>query len=294
VTTALLSELGETGLLARIRARFDKQKHASLVLGPGDDAAVSRLSPGRVLVSTHDDLSEGAHFERRWTDFRRLARKLLRINLSDLAAMGAVEPVGVLCGAGFPKDAPESWAAEFLEGLAEDAKHFGVPVLGGNLAKSERLFFSMTALGQAKPGELLYRSGARAGELVYGVGPVGLAARGLAALKEGREDETAVAAFWEPEPRLKDSALLARKKLATALIDNSDGLRASCELIAAESGLKFVPELRFVPDGEDYGLVFSVPAKKEAMLKKTLPKAYRIGRLEKGKSAGATGYDHFR
>src|SRR5262249_46939619 len=102
------------------------------------------------------------------------------------------------------------------------------------------------------------------------------------------------AAFWEPEPRLSDGTLLARKKLASALVDNSDGLRASCELIAAESGLKFVPELRFVPDGEDYGLVFSVPQRKEAALKKALPKAYRIGRLEKGRSAGASGYDHFR
>lgn len=256
--------------------RFARQRHGSLILGPGDDAAVSRLKPGRVLVSTHDDLVEDSHFLRKKTDFRRLAHKLLRGNLSDLASMGAVEPIGVLCGAGFPKDAPVEWATDFLAGLAEDAKRFGVPVLGGNLAKSEKLFFSMTALGQAKADELLLRSTAKAGDLVFGVGAYG-------------KD----ASFYEPEPQLKAGALLARKRLATACIDNSDGLMKSCALIARDSGLKFVAETDADSAGEDYGLVFSVSPKKAAALKRALPKAYPLGRLVRGRQGKPRGFEHF-
>lgn len=276
-----LSKLGEDGLLARIQARFARQRHSGLILGPGDDAAVSRLKPGHVLVSTHDDLAEGTHFLRKWTDFRRLAHKLLRINLSDLAAMGAVEPVGVLCGAGFPREAPASWALDFLKGLSEDAARFKVPVLGGNLARSERLFFSMTALGQAKPEHLLKRSTARAGDLVYGIGPVGESRPG-----KGK-------AFWEPEPQLAAGAQLAKKKLATALIDNSDGLMKSCRLIARDSNLKFLAETKMDSAGEDYGLVFSVPPRKEAALRRALPKAYRLGTLVRGRQGKTGGFDHY-
>lgn len=260
-----------------IQARFARQRHASLVLGPGDDAAVSRLKPGYVLVSTHDDLVENSHFLRQKTDFRRLAHKLLRSNLSDLASMGAVEPIGVLCGAGFPADAPAQWATAFLKGLAEDAARFGVPVLGGNLAKSEKLFFSMTALGQAKANELVLRSTARAGDLVFGVGAYG-------------KD----ASFYEPEPQLEAGAILAKKKLATAMIDNSDGLMKSCALIARDSGLKFAAETDADSAGEDYGLVFSVAPKNAAALKRALPKAYPLGRLVRGKQPTPRGFEHFK
>lgn len=288
--------LNERELLARIYKRFQTQNYPGLILGPGDDAAVAKLKPGRVLVATHDDLAEGTHFEVRWTDFRRLAHKLLRVNLSDLAAMGAVEPVGVLASAGFPAKAPAAWATEFLKGLAEDARRFGVPVLGGNLARSEKLFFSMTALGQARPEHLLKRSGAKPGDLIAGVGPLGKAALGLVELKRGARRGPNVRAFWEPEPQLAAGRLLAEKKLARCLIDNSDGLYQSCRLLAEASGLGFEPE----PDvadtsGEDYGLVFAVGPRRWKTLMGHLPRAYRLGRFSSsGRSTPpAGGFDHF-
>jgi len=298
-----LSDLGEAGLLEKIRARFARQRHPALVLGPGDDAALSKLKAGHVLVSTQDDLAEGAHFETRWTDFRRLAHTLLRINLSDLAAMGAVEPVGVLVSAGFPAKAPQDYATEFLAGLSEDAARFKVPVLGGNLCRSSKLFFTLTALGQAKPKNIIRRSGARDGDVLAGVGPIGDAARGLSELRAGKTDGRFVKAFWEPEPQLAAARLLAEKKLATSLIDNSDGLLRSCQLLAGESGLSFRLSLGRLQwqaaqsDGEDYGLVFTVAPRDWSRLEKILPQAYRIGVISserRGTVRKPAGFDHFR
>ncbi len=280
-----LADLGESGLLEVIRRRFSRQRHPSLLLGPGDDAALARLEPGKVLVATQDDLAEGTHFELRWTDFRRLAHKLVRINLSDLAAMGAVAPLGVIVSAGFPARAPARWAGEFLRGLSEDCRRFRVAVLGGNLARSRNVFFSLTALGQASKGLLLRRSGARNGDLIAGLGPLGAASEGLKALKRGTRSRAAVRAFWEPEPQFRAAEILARKNLAAALMDNSDGLGRSCEILAGEASLGFELDLSEAPvegdphAGEDYGLVFSVRPGKWAALKRALPGAYRLGRF---------------
>jgi thiamine-monophosphate kinase len=298
-----LAAIGETGLLELIRRRFSRQRFSGLLLGPGDDAAVLRLKPGHVLVATQDDLAEGAHFETRWTDFRRLAHKLLRINLSDLAAMGAVAPVGVLASAGFSPRTPRRWATEFLEGLAEDAARFNVPVLGGNLCRSEKLFFTLTALGQARPNLVLRRAGAKAGDILAGVGPIGDAARGLVELRRGKRTGRYVKAFWEPESQLRAARILAERKLATSLIDNSDGLKRSCELLARESCLGFRLDLSHLEwaaaeaDGEDYGLVFTVAPKDWGRLKRNLPSAYRLGVMTAERcraERGPSGFDHFR
>jgi thiamine-monophosphate kinase len=227
----------------------------------------------------------------------------LRINLSDLAAMGAVSPVGVLVSAGFPAKAPQDWALDFLDGLAEDAARFKVPVLGGNLCRSQKVFFTLTALGQAKPAHIVRRSGARAGDLLAGIGPIGDAARGLADLKAGTSSGRFAKAFWEPEPQLKAGRILAEHGLATSMIDNSDGLMRSCDLLAQESGLGFRLSLARMQweaakaDGEDYGLVFTVKPKDWGRVEQLLPQAYRIGVMWTERRSSArkpTGFDHFR
>jgi thiamine-monophosphate kinase len=271
-----LASLGERGLLSRIFKEFSGQRHPTLVLGPGDDAAVSRLAPGKVLVSTHDDQVEGTHFLRKGLDFKRLGQRLWRVNLSDLAAMGAVEPIGAIVTAGFPANVPSRWALDFLKGIAEDARRFKTPVLGGNLAKSKNLFFGMTLLGQAKKKNLVLRSGAKAGDLIAGIGPLGQAP----AL---------------PEPQLKAGQILGESGLATSLIDNSDGLSASCAWLARESGVAF--ELGSVPKGaergEDYGLIFTVSPRNWSRLKTLLPGMYLLGYMKRGR-AEDSGFDHFK
>ncbi|MBI5623472.1 MAG: thiamine-phosphate kinase [Elusimicrobia bacterium] len=295
-----LAALGERGLLSIIFKRFSRQRAKGLVLGPGDDAAVLRLTPGRVLVATQDDLAEGTHFETGWADFRRLGHKLFRVNLSDLAAMGDVEPLAVIVSAGFPSSAPRSWAVDFLDGLCDDAKAFRTPVAGGNLSRSSKVFFSMTALGAALPGRVLKRSTARAGDLIAGVGPLGAAAEGLKALKAGRRTGPAIRAFYEPAPQFKAASVLARKGLATSLIDNSDGLARSVSLLAESSGLGAEVDLSRAPvrgdphAGEDFGLVFTVPPSKWRAVKAALPGAYPVGRMTARKtSLPRGGFDHF-
>ncbi|MBI5209557.1 MAG: thiamine-phosphate kinase [Elusimicrobia bacterium] len=318
-----LAGLGEDGLLALIFKRFARQRRPGLLLGPGDDAAVLRLAPGRVLVATQDDLAEDTHFELRWADFRRLGHKLFRINLSDLAAMGDVEPIGVVVSAGFPPDAPRRWATDFLQGLSDDVRSFGTPVIGGNLTRSSKVFFSMTALGAARPGRILRRSGAKAGDILAGVGPLGAAAEGLKLLKKGAAKAGGrasrppsgrasagrdaaggpyVRAFYEPAPQREAAAVLAGKRLATSLIDNSDGLARCAALLAEASGLGAAVDLADAPvdgdpdAGEDYGLVFTVPPGRWPALRAALPLAYRLGRMvPKAKGTGAAGgYDHFK
>ena len=252
-------------------------------------------------MATQDDLAEGTHFETAWADFRRLGHKLFRINLSDLAAMGAVEPVGVIVSAGFPADAPRRWATDFLQGLSDDAKSFRTPVVGGNLSRSGKVFFSMTALGAALPGRIIRRSTAYAGDIIAGVGPLGRAVEGLKALKAGVRTGPAVRAFYEPMPQLRAAAVLAKRRLATSLIDNSDGLARSVALLAEESGLGAELDLAGAPihgdpdAGEDYGLVFTVRPSRWAALRRVLPAAYRIGRMtsRKGKGLPSGGYEHF-
>lgn len=298
-----VADLGESGLLAKIFKRFSRQRSAGLVLGPGDDAALARLRPGRLLVVTQDDLAEGTHFETRWTDFSRLAHKLIRVNLSDLAAMGAVEPTGVVVSAGFPANAPARWAEDFLKGLSAEARRFKVPVLGGNLCRSKKVFFTLTALGEAKKGGILTRSGGRAGDLLAGFGPLGAAANGLKDLRRGIRTGRWVRYFWEPEPQFRAARILAQRGLATALMDNSDGLSRSCRILAEESGLGYQMEIDRLscagdPDaGEDYGLVFSVPPGRWKALVKALPGAYRVGHLVRsgrGRSGRREGFDQFR
>ncbi len=298
----VLSSLGEARLLDRIYARLKRQHLPALVLGPGDDAGLLKVAPGKILVATHDDLAEGAHFETRWTDFRRLGRKLLRVNLSDLAAMGDVKPLAVLATAAFPASAPERWFRDFLDGLSADCRLFKTALLGGNLVRSSRLFFGLTALGEANPSGILRRSGAKPGDLLYGVGPLGLAGRGLAALRRRAKDPAGVTAFWEPEPQFRAARLLARSRLATALIDNSDGLSRSAWEIARASGTSFRLDLSHAPvagnpdAGEDYGLLFSVPPPRLARLKAVLPAAYPLGAVSKRGARALSahgGYDPF-
>jgi thiamine-monophosphate kinase len=297
-----LSSIGEARLLDRIYARLKRQRFPFLLLGPGDDAGLLKIGSGKVLVATHDDLVEGTHFESRWADFKRLGRKLLRVNLSDLAAMGDVKPLAALATAGFPGSTPERRFQEFLEGLSADCALFKTALLGGNLVRSERVFFGLTALGEADPRFILRRSGARAGDILCGVGPLGLAGKGLSELRRGIKSGRAVRAFWEPEPQFKAARVLARSRLATSLIDNSDGLSRSAAEIARASGVSYrldrVPIAPGNPDaGEDYGLLFGVPPRRFGRLMAALPSAYRIGIFTRRDGVSGSiqdGYDQFR
>ena len=201
-------------------------------LGLRDDAALVTPRPGQDLVVTKDMLVAGGHF---FPDDPpgAIARKALRVNLSDLAAKGAA-PVGFLLGLALPHDWTEAWLAAFCAGLADDARAYACPLLGGDtVATPGPLTISITAFGEVASGRLVPRPGARAGDALYVTGTIGDAALGLRVRAAAPEDAGWIAALAPAEAaHLRERYLLPRPRLAlraalahaAAAMDVSDGL----------------------------------------------------------------------
>lgn len=244
---------GEFALIADVFAPLAARPEA---LGLLDDAGEFAALPGHEVVVTTDMLVAGVHFFAADPP-GQIARKALRVNLSDLAAMGAV-PRFYLLTLALPEDCGDDWLEGFAAGLADDQREFGINLLGGDTVTTPGpLSLTITALGEVRVGAALRRSGAREGHLIYVSGTIGDAALGLATLRGGDS--------WLGEPRLGDSDLgdppkigdaateaLRRRYylpeprtllgprllgLASAAIDVSDGLAADLGHICSASGL---------------------------------------------------------
>ncbi|MDH3595838.1 MAG: thiamine-phosphate kinase [Rhodospirillales bacterium] len=282
-------------------------------LGLEDDAALLAAPVGEQLVVTADALVAGVHFLPD-DPADLVARKLLRVNLSDLAAMGA-RPLGYVMTAAWPLPPDEAWVARFAAGLAEDQQIFGLALLGGDTTGTPGpLTLSLTAIGAVAPGRALKRSAARGGESVYVSGSIGDGVLGLAvcrgegpALSEPRRAYLADR-YRLPRPRLALGRALAEGGLSRAAIDVSDGLAADLGHILEASGLSAVVEAAALPfseaaraalaadpallagligGGDDYELLFTAaPERAEEVAalaaRLDLPLT-RIGRLAEGR-----------
>jgi thiamine-monophosphate kinase len=283
--------------------------------GPGglgllDDAAVVDCSPGRRLVVTADALVAGVHyFPDDPPDL--VARKLLRVNLSDLAAMGA-RPLHYLLTTALPTALGSDWIAGFTRGLAEDQRRFGIHLLGGDsVATSGPAVLSLTAIGEVATGMEVRRRGARAGDVVWVSGTIGDAFLGLALLR-GTHPQLApehraplIGRFQVPDPRVDLGPRLVG--IAHAMIDISDGLIADLGHICETSRVAAVVELAALPlsaaaqvivdqdpgtrtglaaGGDDYELLFTAPAESvKAILDLSLVLGLpitKIGKIELG------------
>jgi thiamine-monophosphate kinase len=242
-STAPLDEFGRI-------ARFFAPLAGPGGLGLLDDAAIVDLPPGRLLVVTADAMVEGVHY---LPDDPpdTVARKLLRVNLSDLAAMGAV-PRHYLMTLALPPRLGEDWLAGFAAGLAADQAEFGIELLGGDsVATSGPAALSVTALGSVAPGAAIRRSGARSGDILLVSGTIGDAALGLR-VRRGELSALATAdrdflegRYRVPVPRLSLGTGLPG--LAHAMIDVSDGLVADLGHLCAASGSGAVLDAGAVP-----------------------------------------------
>ncbi|MEE8500151.1 MAG: thiamine-phosphate kinase [Kiloniellales bacterium] len=272
---------GEFELIARYFAPLAEA--APGAQGLLNDAAVFDPARADSLVLTLDTMVEGVHFLAEDPP-GLIGRKLLRVNLSDLAAMGA-RPRGYLLATAFPKDLDEAWIAAFAAGLAEDQAVFGIALYGGDTVSTPGpLTLSLTAFGEVPQGRALSRAGARAGDLVYVSGTIGDGALGLRVLRGeypalSAEERAALAARYQlPEPRLALGEALAAQGLASAALDVSDGLVADLAHITQASGVAAEVEAGSVPlspaaraalssdpallpgllsGGDDYELLFS-------------------------------------
>lgn len=188
--------MNEFERIARFFRPLTQNEPAALNLE--DDAALLDVPEGKQLVLTKDAVSAGIHFFPD-DDPARIARKLLRVNLSDLAAKGA-QPLGYLLAVMLPSSTADDWLEAFCDGLAQDQKEYGLHLLGGDsTAIDGPVSFSLTALGTVPKGEALLRSGARPGDHVYVSGTLGDSALGLKIMKKeieipslrgGRADES--------------------------------------------------------------------------------------------------------
>lgn len=266
---------GEFALIERLVAALPCRR-PDVITGPGDDAAVLRPPPGMDLVQTVDTCLEGVHFPP-GLDPADVGWRCLAVNLSDLAAMGAVPAWGLLSLA-LPA-ADESWLDGFARGVAELAAAAGLDLVGGDTVRGP-LAVTFALTGFVPPGQALRRNGAQPGDGIWVTGALGGGAAGLAAWQSG--DRSGAAAFLRPRPRLEAGQAL--RGLASAAIDVSDGLAQDLGHLLAASGVGATLELEQLPlhpgaagrgeaglglalsGGDDYQLCFTLPPAREGVL----------------------------
>jgi thiamine-monophosphate kinase len=281
-----IASIGEQALVERVRARAGVGG-AAVHIGIGDDAAVLEPVRGMLEVITTDGLVEGVHFRRDWTAPGAIGHKALAVNLSDLAAMGAV-PRACLLSLAMPESFPLTEFDELIDGFLTLAAAEGAALIGGNLTRSPGpLMIDVTAIGAAGRRRLLRRNTASAGDELYVTGSLGAAAAGLAILASGASrdglDVTSlecVRRYERPDARTRCGRVVGRSRAAAAAIDLSDGLADAARRLARDSGLGVVVEASALPlhegarqwaerrgvdcvgfvlsGGEDYELAFGV------------------------------------
>ncbi len=272
-----LSDVGELGFLDSVISELGG--HPDLLVGPGDDCAVIRAGDATWLVTT-DAQVEGTHFLPGWLKPRQLGRKAFLVGASDIAAMGGA-PRFCFVTLAAPSQMLARDAVELQRGVAQAAAECGAVVAGGNVSRSTELNISVTVVGSA-PDHPMLRSGAKEGDLLYVTGSLGDAALGTRLLLKG-EPAGGVPGrrFREPEPRLKAGSLLANREIASAAIDVSDGLlndlchvcaasnvgaRVESERLPASAAVRRAGRDLALSGGEDYELLFSVPARSKGRL----------------------------
>jgi thiamine-monophosphate kinase len=332
-----VAELGEFGLIARITGGLPPS--SDVVIGVGDDAAVLDISGDQLLVATCDAQVEDTHFRLHRTSPRDIGRRVLAVNLSDIAAMGA-RPRFALISLLLPPTLDVAVLDGIYAGLREEAAQFDVTLVGGNIARNaERLIIDITLLGTGTRNKLLRRDTAKAGEVVMVTGSLGAAAAGLLVLEDEQlaakiAPESLVgvlAAQRTPTPQVAAGQWLAQHGVTTG-IDVSDGLAADLSHICEASSVGVQIEAEALPiqpevvtiaalagrepqdlalfGGEDYELVFTVPADRAGILAHDLfvatgVTATAIGTICEGSAMtllrqgkpfplGSSGWDHLR
>jgi thiamine-monophosphate kinase len=330
--------LNEAAIITLFREAFG-HPFPGLVQGIGDDCAVLRTK-GRPWLVTTDALVEGVHFRLETHPPRQLGKKCLAVNLSDIAAMGGI-PRFAFLNLGLPRPVPRGFLAPFIKGLKEEAQQFSIALAGGDTHQSPGgIALGLTVIGEAS-GKIACRSGAKVGECLYVSGFLGQSAAGFRLLSKFPQQPVPlqpalarelIKAHQEPEPQVALGQFLVQRGFVGAMIDLSDGLASDLRHICRASGvgallyedqipisralraaaqwIDSAPLPLALTGGEDYQLLFSVPAglaeKMETQIMNRFKRpAYPIGEITRGSkivlksSTGLrilkeTGFDHFK
>ncbi|MGV8930292.1 MAG: thiamine-phosphate kinase [Brevundimonas sp.] len=312
-----MASVDVAGEFETIRRLFAPLAHPEWGRGLADDVAVVPSRAGHDLVLTKDAIVEGVHFLPS-DPLDTVARKLMRVNLSDLAAKGA-EPFGYLLACHWSPRCGWPERMTFVDGLRADQKTFDVALLGGDTVSTPGpASFSMTMAGWIPKGRTVGRAGARAGDLVFVTGAIGDGWLGLEAVQDKLSlDPERIAALSDhyrtPTPRLEFA--LPIRDMASAAIDISDGLIADLGHLADAGQVGIEIDLETVPlsaagqawfdgrvddqaaleklvtGGDDYEIAFTAPARDEAALRREAERRHlrltRIGRVTAGQGVVA-------
>jgi thiamine-monophosphate kinase len=274
-------------------------------LGMGDDAALVRPGRGRETVLTCDWFLEGTHFLRDKHPAEAVGWKCLARAVSDVAAMGGV-PRCFLLSLALPAELAGAWLQEFLAGLRKAARRFGCSLAGGDTTERREILINVTVVGEVRSGRGVLRSGARAGDGLYVSGRLGEAELGwrlLTGRKRVSLRDARVRKHLYPEPRVELGRWLGEKRVATAMMDLSDGLSSDLTRMCEASGVGAVVDTGSLPTvsasaaagvdavelalhgGDDYELLFTVARKDARRVPRSLGGVAitRIGEITRGR-----------
>lgn len=298
ISAARQQQQGEAGVLARIEkiAASMGTRGAGLRLGIGDDAALFQGTPGFEQILTCDWFLEGSHFLRDKHPADAVGWKCLARAVSDIAAMGGI-PRCFLLSLALPSSHIGAWLDEFLGGLRRAAKRFGCTLAGGDTTRRKEILINITVVGEVRAGQGVLRSGAKPGDILFVSGRLGKAELGLRQIRRSRGRASGrdplLRKHLYPEPRLALGRWLSEKRLASAMMDLSDGLSMDLPRLCAASGVGARVEAAKIPaarlrnqgagklgidsmalalhGGDDYELLFSVPQTKS----QRIPRAFQ-------------------
>jgi thiamine-monophosphate kinase len=304
-----------------------RASRGEVLQGIGDDCAVLRTPAALDLLVTTDFSLEGVHFRRDWHSPESVGHRCLTRGLSDIAAMGGT-PVAAFLSLAVSMNVHQHWVTGFVRGLLKLANQYHVTLAGGDTAESpNRILADIIVLGSVPKGRAILRSGARPGDRVFVSGDLGGSAAAIGQLRSGHSKAVELPGFlrhfW-PQPRIDLGRILQERKLASAMIDTSDGLSSDlahiCEesRVGAEINSASIPRARVgsptrqvdlesaLHGGEDYELLFTVPARKKLPAKLAGVALTEIGRITKSRGIvlrdakgrrrklEPSGWEHFR
>jgi thiamine-monophosphate kinase len=222
------------------RATNAAKPKGSLRLGLGDDAALWAPQAGFETILTCDWFLEGSHFLRGIHPPDSVGWKCLARAVSDVAAMGG-EPKCFLLSLALPLSHTRRWLDQFLDGLRRAAQHFGCRLAGGDTTRHDEILINITVIGDVRAGKAVLRSGAKARDLIFVSGRLGEAELGLRSLRRSRtasrRNSSSIEKHLYPDPRLALGQWLAKNRIATAMMDLSDGLSSDLPRLCAASGV---------------------------------------------------------
>jgi thiamine-monophosphate kinase len=242
-----VASIGEFELIERIRHWVDAGRPRSasaIVAAIGDDAALLRPPRGWDLALTCDAQIDGRHFRREWMTPRETGARAAEVNLSDIAAMGAV-PMAALVSLGVPRDLTLPALRGIYAGLRHALDAHGARVIGGNVTGAAQLILDVTLVGRVESGRALLRAGARPGDIVFVTGAPGRAAAALAALPDC--PAALRRCYTAPRARVAAGRFLVENSIASAAIDVSDGVGGDLMRVCEASGVAIVLEEAALP-----------------------------------------------